>query len=98
MTVRTIRVGDRCPGCGVVCANLDSEHVGGCPYRGQLRLVPFTPRHGDRVVVTSRSHNRYGERGVIVAAPGAFNGWAVQFDGGGVNGVGPRQMKLETLA
>lgn len=93
-----IRRGDRCPGCHVVCASHNTEHLDSCPYRGRLKLVPWTPRHGDRVVVTARSHNRHGEHGVVVARPGAFNGWAVKFADGGINGVGARQMKPEALA
>lgn len=33
-----VRMGDRCPGCHVVCADHNTEHRHDCPYIGALRL------------------------------------------------------------
>lgn len=38
-----ITVGERCPGCAVVCARLDVEHLDGCFYQGKMALVLVHP-------------------------------------------------------
>lgn len=38
-----IFVGERCPGCGVVCAHLDVEHLDDCPFQGRDALTLVEP-------------------------------------------------------
>ncbi len=34
-----VRRGDRCPGCGVICASVDVEHLDACQYQGRNAAV-----------------------------------------------------------
>lgn len=45
----TIEIGQRCPGCHVVCASFDVEHRTGCTYEGALKLVNPSYANGERV-------------------------------------------------
>lgn len=38
-TALRLNVGDRCPGCHVICAHLDIEHRDDCSYVGKIDLV-----------------------------------------------------------
>jgi hypothetical protein len=35
-------VGSRCPGCGVICHSLDTEHLDDCAYIGKIELLHCT--------------------------------------------------------
>lgn len=37
-------VSDRCPGCGVLCATFDAEHLDDCAYQGRAALPLVTTR------------------------------------------------------
>jgi uncharacterized protein (DUF2237 family) len=39
----TVRIGERCPGCHVVCASFDAEHLDNCIYRGRIKLSTARP-------------------------------------------------------
>lgn len=58
--LREVKRGDRCPGCGVICASLDAEHLLDCPYQGRraLRLVSGESDRPNFVPENSREGRR----------------------------------------